>query len=89
MALKSSCTKSEIRFCRCVQASDVAPTALAADLVEQEVREGEAGEGAAVAEEAEQAVVAGVEPTLIVAQELAAELEGVAPFSQVSFSLIW
>ena len=55
-----------------------AATALARHLVEEEVGEGDAGEGAGVAEEAERAVVAGVVAALDVAQELAAELQGVA-----------
>ena len=56
-----------------------AASSLAGNLIEQEVGECHAGEQAAVIEEAEQAVVAGVEPALVVAEELAAELQGVPP----------
>ncbi len=78
--LKSSWTKSEIRFWRCVHglSGSPPPRPLLRHLVEEEVREGDAGEGAVVGERAERAVVAGVVPALDVAQELAAELERVA-----------
>src|SRR6185436_10529557 len=48
--------------------------------VEQEVRKRKAGERAVVRDEAEQSVVAGIKALLVVAQELAAELEGVPAF---------
>src|SRR5204862_5150034 len=51
---------------------------LALDLIEQEVREPEPREAAAVVEAAEQPVVAGEEAALDVAHQLAAELERVA-----------
>ena len=56
-----------------------APTALARRQVEQEVGERVPREGAVVVDEAEHAVVAGVEPLLDVVEPLAAELHRVAP----------
>ncbi len=50
---------------------------LGRNLIEQEIRERESGEGAAVGEYPEQAVVAGVEAALRVVQQLAADLERV------------
>ena len=56
----------------------VRAAALDGHLVQEEVRESGAREGAAVVEEAEEPVVAGIEALRVVAQELAAELQGVA-----------
>ena len=56
-----------------------AAASLAADLIEKEVGKRGAAEVAGIAEDPKQAVVAGIEPLLLVVQQLAAGLHRVAP----------
>jgi hypothetical protein len=66
-----------MRFWRWVQGSLFEPRPLSATWSRQEVRERGARERARVVEQAQEPVVAGIEAPGVVAQELAAELQGV------------
>ena len=69
-----------MRFCRCVHGSlgSPPPRPLPDTRSSRKSENAKPGEGAVVGDEAEQAVVAGVEAPLIVVQELAAEFDRVA-----------
>ena len=81
VSLKSSWANRPMRFCRCVHGSfgSPPPRPLLDTRSSRKSENGEPREGAVVGDEAEQAVVAGVEPLLVVVEPLAAELHRVAP----------
>ena len=64
------------------EGSHEAASALRGYLVEEEIREGEAGEGAVVLEVAEGALVARIREALPLVEPPAAELEGMAPLEE-------